>query len=122
MPLLQNKVEDEAHLLIDCPQYKELRDKLLPPRILNNPGLNSEQKLVKILSDKDSLKSTAKFIYQAFEDRKIGLDVLNTIEDLVQSTEKIHTANSLSSSTKNGSYTIKSSSDDGMKITLAKIL
>ena len=118
----ENKVEDEAHFLIDCPQYKELRDKLLPPRILNNPGLNSEQKLVKILSDKDSLKSTAKFIYQAFEDRKIGLDVLNTIEDLVQSTEKIHTANSLSSSTKHGSYTIKSSSDDGMKITLAKIL
>ena len=68
------------------------------------------------------MKSTAKFIYQAFEDRKIGLDVLNTIEDLVQSTEKTHTANSLSSSTKHGSYAIKSSSDDGMKITLARIL
>ena len=78
--------------------------------------------MVKILSDKDSLKSTAEFIYQAFEDRNIGLDVLKTIEDLVQCTEKIDTANSLSSSTKHGSYIVKSSSEDGMKITLAKIL
>ena len=116
------KVEDEAHFLISCPQYKELREKLLPSRILKNPGLNSEEKLIKILSDKDSLKSTAKFICQAFEDRKTGLDVLTTIEDLVQCTEKIHTANSSSSSVnKHDSYMIKSSSEDGMKITLARI-
>ena len=62
----QIKVEDEAHFVVNCPQYKELREKLLPSDIIQNTQLNEEEKLIKILSDTDNCNEIAKFACQAF--------------------------------------------------------
>ena len=112
------EVEDEAHFLIRCPQFQELRESFLPTSILENQTMTAEEKMIKILSDKDSFKSVAKFICQASEDRDNTLEVLHTIQDMVKLTEKSHTV----SPPNTDSYRIKNTSDDGLKITLARIM
>ena len=77
-----------------------------------------------MLFDMDNCKSIAKFIYQAFEDREIGLEVLASIQDMVERTEKTCTANPSSPNEKtatSNSYVIKSTANNGMKITLARV-
>ena len=127
------EVEDEAHFLLKCPQYKELREDLLPQNILEDLNLNTEQKFVRIISDTDSCQSVAKFIYHAFQDREIGLEVLNTLQDVVKCAEidsSLPTLYSIRETTKDGMkitltktdrYLPISSSNDGMKLTLARI-
>ena len=67
----------------------------------------------------DFCKSVAKFIYQAFEDRKISVEVLSFINSMTDSVEKyIADASDLK---KSHSFAIKSSSEDGMKMTLSRI-
>ena len=123
----QREVENEAHFVIKCPQYSELREKYLPSNILDDRHLNEEEKLIKVLLDIDNCKSVAKFIYQAFEDRETGLEVLASIQDMVERTEKTCTANPSSPNAKNAktansdSYVIKSTTNNGMKITLARV-
>ena len=77
------EVEDEAHFLLKCPQYKELRESLLPSDIINSNTLSDREKMIKILSQGNISKSVAKFTHQAFEDRKIGLEVMGFLWDLV---------------------------------------
>ena len=127
------EVEDEAHFLLKCPQYKELREDLLPQNILEDLNLNTEQKFVRIISDTDSCQSVAKFIYHAFQDREIGLEVLNTLQDVVKCADidsSLPTLYSIRETTKDGMkitltktdrYLPISSSKDGMKLTLARI-
>ena len=120
----RKEVENEAHFVIKCPQYSELREKYLPSNILDDRHLNEEEKLIKMLFDMDNCKSIAKFIYQAFEDREIGLEVLASIQDMVERTEKTCTANPSSPNEKtatSNSYVIKSTANNGMKITLARV-
>ena len=131
-------MEDEVHFLISCPLYSELRERFLPQNILNNTFLSKEDKVTKILSDKDNIKSVAKFIHQSFEDRVISLDALSSVRSMVDKVEKYiadasdsqkHSFAVKSSSEdalkitlfRNGSYAIKSSSEDGLKITLSRI-
>ena len=97
--------------------------------------------------NKEKLKTTAKFVYQAFAERQIRIDVLSTLRDLVSSTESIlrnpseNPGNNLTYAVKNvskdglkmtltnssmdlenkQSYTVKNVSDDGMKLTLSLI-
>ena len=75
-------------------------------------NLNTEQKFVRIISDTDSCQSVAKFIYHAFQDREIGLEVLNTLQDVVKCAEIDSSLPTL--------YSIKETTKDGMKITLTK--
>ena len=120
----QRKVENEAHFVISCPQYNELREKYLPSNILNDRHLNEEEKLIKMLLDTDNCKSIAKFICQAFEDRETGLEVLASIQGMVERTEKSCTANPSSpnaETTKSDSYVIKSITNNGLKITLGRV-
>ena len=76
-------VEDEAHFLVSCPQHNELRKTFLPQITLLNSSLSDENKLTQILADSKNIKSVAKFIYLAFEDRKISLEVLGSIDALI---------------------------------------
>ena len=110
-------VEDEVHFLVTCPMYEKIREDLLPPQVLTDNTLNAEEKFVEILSNSDSIKTTAKFIHLAFTERQIKLDVLNTIKELVSSTESQLKNPTPEPGTK-PSYSIKNVSQDGMKITL----
>ena len=111
----KDEVEDEVHFLISCPLYSELRERFLPQNILNNTFLSKEDKVTKILSDKDNIKSVAKFIHQSFEDRVISLDALSSVRSMVDKVEK-YIADA--SDSQKHSYAVKSSSEDGLKITL----
>ena len=138
-------VEDEIHFLITCPMYDEIRESLLPSDILDNNTWTTAEKFTQIMLNKEKLKTTAKFVYQAFAERQIKIDVLSTLRDLVSSTESIlrnpseNPGNNLTYAVKNvskdglkmtltnssmdlenkQSYTVKNVSDDGMKLTLS---
>ena len=58
------------------------------------------------------LKAVGKFIYDAFEDRKIMLDSLSTLNDIVDKIDK-----NTSHAPKIG-YSIKDASSDGMRFTI----
>ena len=111
-------VEDEAHFLVSCPQHNELRKTFLPQITLLNSSLSDENKLIQILADSKNIKSVAKFIYLAFEDRKISLEVLGSIDALIDSVDKYITH---ASDPQKNRYGILSSREDGMKITLLRI-
>ena len=81
----------------------------------------------------------AKFIYLAFEDRKISLEALSSIDSMIDSVEKyiadasnpLKNSYTLESSREHGlkfifsrkkrSYVIKNTSEDGLKIVLSGI-
>ena len=114
----KEEVEDEAHFLVSCPQHNELRKSLLPQNILHNNSLSNKDKLAQILSESEHIKSVAKFIYLAFEDRKLSLEVLGSIDALIDSVDKYITH---ASDPQKNQYGIISSREDGMKITLLRI-
>ena len=135
------EIEDEAHFLIRCPQYKELRERYLPLNILGNNDLTDERKMINILKNSECYKSLAKFTYQAFEERKDNLEIIKTIEDMIDLTEinaaipnpeytisKLSTCGLKMTIEKNSpshaqkSYEIVDSSNNGMKVTLAKVI
>ena len=131
-------VEDEIHFLLKCPMVREIRELHLPPQILGNTLLDDAVKFTTIMSPNETndTKQTAKFIYEAFADREIKLDVLNTIDDLVTSTVNILSesqpdpADDIQNSDQNhGSktvkkqdiYQVKNHCLDSLKITLCRI-
>ena len=67
---------------------KELREKFLPLTVVNNSNLNDDEKIVDILTNSD-LQKTAKFIYMAFENRDLCLDVPSTVNDIIDYVEDI---------------------------------
>ena len=82
------EMEDEAHFLVRCPMYNELREKLLPPLILQNDVTNDTEKFTQIMTEGEP-RATAKFVYESFDERDLTLDVLGTLNDLVSSTETL---------------------------------
>ena len=87
----QRVIEDEVHFLVRCPMVQEIRVMHMPPQILQDPLLDDTEKFTMVMSPNETndIKQAAKFIYEAFKDREIKLDVLNTISDLVTSTENL---------------------------------
>ena len=81
-PFCPSRIEDEIHFLIHCPTYKEIRDSLLPKSILNNIQISDNEKFNSILSGKE-YNTTAKFIFEAFEARKIALDVRDVMKSML---------------------------------------
>ena len=113
------EVEDEIHFLVRCPMYEEIRENLLPRQILQNNS-NDEQKFVDIMIDGE-IKSTAKFIFQAFSEREIRLDVLSTLEEVVSSAEKFLLSEKNKPNPGKQIYQVKNLTSDGMKLTLSKL-
>ena len=112
------KVEDEQHFLLKCPMSKELRDEFLPKEILNNRHLSDDEKFTQILLS--DLKKTAKFIFLAFEHRDITLDVLTTLQEMMDNVEKLlPQLNTDGENIPSSTYAIKNISNDGMKLTLS---
>ena len=128
----QTVVEDEVHFLIKCPMLKEIREKSLSPLILQDTQSTDEEKFVLLMSssEENDLRKTAKFIHQAFEEREIKLDVMNTLIELVSSTEKLLNKPDPGEDTKtkhpkmkkkSPTYEVKNISQNGLKITLCKV-
>ena len=133
----RNDIEDETHMLIRCPMYKNIR----PPNFTSqNTLIHDQEKAIQILKN-DDLKPAAKFIYEAFETRnimldtqtllkdmvekvvshetflaKLNVDVQNTIEKMVKKIER----NEKLTQKSRGTYSIKSVSNNGLKIVLSK--
>ena len=108
--------------MVSCPMYKDLRENLLPPQILRDKHISDEQKFVEIMTNYD-MKATAKFVYQAFNEREIRLDVLSTLNEIVSSTE-ILLKNVNQNTSHPGTtdiYQVKWCSNDGLKLRLSKI-
>ena len=82
-------VEDEKHFLLHCPMSKELREKCLPIEILNDNVLSDNEKFINIMTNSVLIQSTAKFVYEAFKNRDLCLEVLNTINDVTECVEDI---------------------------------
>ena len=109
----KREVEDETHFLINCPQYKELRETFLPLNVLNNSNLSDEGKMIKIMSDTKTYKSLAKFTCQAFENRKDNLEVIKSIQEMVDFTEN-------NTAIPTSEYNISKLSNSGLKMTISK--
>ena len=143
--LCKTGVEDETHLLVKCPMYEELRHHMDKHKTtLTSNTLSDQVKTVNILKSKD-LQPVAKFVYEAFEKRKVMIDslyILNDMLDKIDKQEKISAkievdvlnavtkmvnkvVNSEKSAQNNkkyfGFYAVKNVSDDGLKLTLSKI-
>ena len=116
-----NAVEDEIHFLIKCPMLNKLREELLPPQILKDENMTDKRKFVEIMTNYD-VKMTAKFVFLAFNEREIRLDVLSTVKQLVSSTENILKKEKNTPDPGNpGTYEVKWCSSDGLKLTLSRI-
>ena len=70
-PFCPTMIEDETHFLVQCPTYKEMRDKLLTKHILANVEITDNHKFHDIWRQKE-LNMTAKFIFDAFEASLLG--------------------------------------------------
>ena len=111
-------VEDEKHFLLKCPMSKELREKFLPPALPDN-NMNDEGQFVQLLTNSD-LQSLAKFIYMAFDNRDICLDVLSTISEVTQYVEDICLKTQNEDSVIMP-YKIKNTSNRGLKLLLSRV-
>ena len=114
-------VEDEIHFLINCPMLDKLREDMLPPQILKNENMSDVCKFVEIMTNYD-IKMTAKFVFLAFKEREIKLDVLSTLKNLVSSAELILKKEKNTPDPGNlSTYQVKWCSSDGMKLMLSKV-
>ena len=86
-PLCPTMIEDKIHFLIQCPTYKEMRDKHFPPTVLDNTEISDKEKFHYILKQEDLLM-TAKFIFDAFEYREVTLEVINIIHSMTSIVEE----------------------------------
>ena len=114
-------VEDEIHFLIKCPMLNKLREELLPPQILRDESMSDEQKFVEIMINYD-IKMTAKFVFLAFNEREIKLDVLSILKELVSSTELLlKKEKNAPDPGSTDAYQVKWCSSDCLKLMLTKI-
>ena len=70
----KNYVEDERHVLIDCPIYEGIRSDLyVKSRNINSEfnGLNDVEKMCFLLSNDDIIQYTAKACYEILKLRQI---------------------------------------------------
>ena len=70
----KNSVEDERHVLIDCPIYEGIRSDLyVKSRNINSEfnGLNDVEKMCFLLSNDDIIQYTAKACYEILKLRQI---------------------------------------------------
>ena len=110
-----------------------IRVNTLPSQIVQNIQLSDQEKFSFLMTDNaaNNLKKTAKYIYQAFDEREIKLDVLHTLNELVSSTENLLKKTGPGEGDKNKNvkkshlntptYTVKNISQNGLKLTLHRV-
>ena len=74
--------QNEIHVLVQWPNYKDMRENLLTRHLLTNGEITNIQKFPLILKQND-LKMTAKFIYDAFEARRVSMEVAGVLESTI---------------------------------------
>ena len=77
-----NTVEDETHVLVNCPCYSDIRTEHIHETILT-ANMTDYDKAVKILKSED-LKPIAKFTHEIFKTRDIMLDSLASLQDMIE--------------------------------------
>ena len=80
-PFCPTMIEDELHFLILYPAYKEMRDKHFPPSVLYNTEISDKEKF--LLLKQEDIFMTAKFMFDAFEYRKVTLEITNIIHFMI---------------------------------------
>jgi hypothetical protein len=81
-----NTIEDETHVLVNCPMYNDLRTTHIQETILTSNACDRDR-AIKILKSQD-LKPVAKFIHETFTTRGILLDSLALLNDIIDKIEK----------------------------------
>ena len=102
-PFYPTMIEDEIHFLVQCTTYKEMRDKLLTKHILANVEITDNHKFHDILRQKE-LNMTAKFIFDAFEARRVSLEVADIIESMISKVVGLKTQNITGKKNNNNKY------------------
>ena len=86
--LCKRDVEDETHFLIKCPMYEALKHHLTEHNDIISSNTNSNlDKAVQLMTCRD-LKPVAKYVYEAFEERKIMIDSLEAVKSIIDNVEK----------------------------------
>ena len=111
-------VEDERHFLLHCPMSKELREKCLPMEVDN--VMSDDEKFINIMTNPSLFQSTAKFVYTAFKNRDLNLEVLSTINDVVEYVEDI-CLKTQHEDCVIMPYKIRSINQGGLKLTLSRV-
>ena len=88
--LCRNGVEDELHFIVQCTEYDELRDELLPKNILSNQNISDRERFIKLMCDNE-IKQIGKYIFKSFELRQLSVVVINVIESAVTQVVLIET-------------------------------
>ena len=81
-----NSVEDETHVLVNCPCYENIRAEYIHETTLT-ADMTDHDKAVKILKSED-LKPITKFVHEIFKTRDTMLDSLSTLNDMIDKIEK----------------------------------
>ena len=118
-PICKNGIEDEAHLLIRCPSYEELRGTISPTTAAGS----DLERAVDILTRGD-LKKVSKFVYNAFAHRDILIDVQSTILDIVKKVEtncRVLPKKGVKQDLGSGIYQVSGISHDSMKMSLSRV-
>ena len=127
-----NTVEDETHVLVNCPCYSDIRTEHIHETILT-ANMTDYDKAVKILKSED-LKPIAKFTHEIFKTRDIMLDSLASLQDMIEKIEKqeattskieadVHktVSNLISNVVKSEStYKVTSFDEDSLKMVVSK--
>ena len=66
-----------------------MKEKKLLKEVINDDVLTDDEKFINIMTNSVLIQSTAKFIYMAFENRDLSLEVLNTINNITEYVEDI---------------------------------
>ena len=88
--------------------------------VVNDSGLTEEEKFINIMTNPVLLQSTAKFVYMAFENRDLSLEVLNTINDITAFVEDICLKTQHESSVIMP-YKVKNTNQSGLRLVLTRV-
>ena len=86
-PVCSEGIEDEVHFLVNCNFYEEIRKPLLDMCVELKPNFDfysDEEKFVFIMTTPHLMGSVSKFIYSAFNERDVHLDVITTLNGILE--------------------------------------
>ena len=85
-PMCLEGIEDEIHFLTKCKHFQQLREPLLTSCSQLRPQFeyySDEEKFIFIMTTPVLMGNVSKFIHSAFEERDVALDVITTIDNML---------------------------------------